>query len=241
MEMDSILQKHRRRTAATAPGAEWTKQKRDTVSSSSSSSASTATVPISDDYVLLEEEWPRIEIHVVFHYSYLVVRNSLSSSFFSSANKSISAQLKSLNLDFKDTGFSFTLSTPINFINLNATIPKDQDRRERVAIDPDLPFKQLHRIGGAETLNVYLHTLNASLFGYANYASEYQFHPGDDGIVLNKRTMPKSKDSYWLYGDGKTLTHETGHWLQLRHTFEGNCTCKGEGGRGNWRWNDLRS
>ncbi len=50
-----------------------------------------------------------------------------------------------------------------------------------------------------------------------------------DGIVIDWESMPGTSDRYaGRYDQGETATHETGHWVNLEHTFYGGCTEKGD-------------
>ena len=50
-----------------------------------------------------------------------------------------------------------------------------------------------------------------------------------DGIVIDWRTMPGVSTEYAGVSDeGDTLTHEAGHWLNLEHTFFGQCNKNGD-------------
>lgn len=55
-----------------------------------------------------------------------------------------------------------------------------------------------------------------------NYASD----PEGDGVVLLYATLPGGTSPN---RQGGTLIHEAGHWLGLRHTFQGGCTGVGDG------------
>ena len=46
-----------------------------------------------------------------------------------------------------------------------------------------------------------------------------------DGCVVTYESLPGGRSPYGL---GKTLTHEIGHWFNLRHTFEGGCSGPGD-------------
>lgn len=87
----------------------------------------------------------------------------------------------------------------------------------------------LHK-GGTNALNIYTTTAGAYL-GWA-YLPDILTKPGQaylDGIVINWETLPGVSDTWaGRYDEGKTATHETGHWLDLEHTFYGGCSDKGD-------------
>ena len=124
----------------------------------------------------------------------------------------------------------------------------------KVAITPDSRFPlagvtrtdnavwYASRSGGAEhdmkvalkrdddgTLNVYT-TSGGAYLGWAylpeitDTAQAYL-----DGIVIDWRTVPGASSEYsGEFDEGDTLTHETGHWLNLEHTFYGQCNKSGD-------------
>ena len=90
-------------------------------------------------------------------------------------------------------------------------------------------MKKALKTGGDGTLNVYT-TSGGSYLGWAylpeitDTAQAYL-----DGIVIDWRTMPGvSSDYAGLYDEGDTLVHEAGHWLNLEHTFFGQCNKNGD-------------
>ena len=90
------------------------------------------------------------------------------------------------------------------------------------------PMKRaLHR-GGFETLNVYSTTAGAYLgWAYLPGLGDSQLYL--DGIVFDWESMVGTSDTYeGRYDLGMTLVHETGHWVNLEHTFYGGCNANGD-------------
>ncbi|MEA2652071.1 MAG: hypothetical protein QOI85_1792 [Chloroflexota bacterium] len=119
------------------------------------------------------------------------------------------------------TGFTFSLAgvTRTN----NAVWYKSQ------SAGAEHEMKRALKQGGDSALNVYS-TSGGALLGYAylpeitDTAQAYL-----DGIVIDWRTMPGVSTAYAGVSDeGDTLTHEAGHWLNLEHTFFGQCNKNGD-------------
>ncbi len=70
-------------------------------------------------------------------------------------------------------------------------------------------------------LNIY--TNNAA--GALGYATFPQLSAGnaDDGVVLAWNTVGRNAPQGGMFNQGRTATHEVGHYLGLFHTFEGGC------------------
>jgi len=86
---------------------------------------------------------------------------------------------------------------------------------------------RLFRKGGSTSLNVYsVGFYDAGLNGYATLPVSYSKYPTSDGVVLLYATLPGGTSPN---RQGGTLVHEAGHWLGLRHTFQGGCTGAGDG------------
>ena len=142
-------------------------------------------------------------------------------------NAQIASQISVLDGGFQagqggaDSGFSFSLAA-VTRTN-NATWYASRSAGAEHAM------KQALKQGGDNALNVYS-TSGGAYLGWAylpeitDTAQAYL-----DGIVIDWRTMPGVSDAYaGLYDEGDTLIHEAGHWLNLEHTFFGQCNKSGD-------------
>jgi hypothetical protein len=120
-----------------------------------------------------------------------------------------------------DTGFSFVFAG-VDRTN-NATWYASKGAGAEHAMKTAL------KTGGDNTMNVYS-TSGGGYLGYAylpeitNTAQAYL-----DGVVIDWKTVPGASTEYaGLYDEGDTLVHEAGHWLNLEHTFFGQCNRFGD-------------
>jgi len=112
------------------------------------------------------------------------------------------------------TPFRFELQGITRTINVEWFHMGIQSQAERRA-------KEALRVGGPETLNMYL-TDGGGYLGWATFPSSYQGQPNQDGIVVYYASLPGG--GLEIYSEGDTATHEVGHWLALYHTFQGGCS-----------------
>ncbi len=136
-------------------------------------------------------------------------------------SQQINAQMAVMNGAYSGTGFSFDLAgvTRTN----NATWYASRSGGAEHAM------KQALRVADDGVMNVYT-TSGGAYLGWAylpeitDTAQAYL-----DGIVMDWRTVPGASDEYeGLYDEGDTLVHEAGHWLNLEHTFYGQCNKNGD-------------
>ncbi len=133
----------------------------------------------------------------------------------------LDAQIAELNEDYAggesgsaaDTGFSFTLAGSDTYTNNTWFSGGGQNA-----------MRSQTRIGGADALNVW--TLNFSYLGIATFPWDYASQPQLDGIRVLWTTLPGGSETN--YNEGKTATHEAGHWFGLYHTFQGGCAAPGD-------------
>ncbi|GIH70568.1 hypothetical protein Mth01_28210 [Sphaerimonospora thailandensis] len=87
-------------------------------------------------------------------------------------------------------------------------------------------LKDKLRVGGPETLNLYMAQLGELVLGYSTYPYWYGDKPGLDGVVIDWRSVPGGP--LRNFNRGFTAVHEIGHWLGLLHTFENGCDAPGD-------------
>jgi len=129
----------------------------------------------------------------------------------------VADQIAELNQDFAggenaaaaDTGFTFTLAGVDAYYN-NAWHADKQSST----------YRSKTRLGGKNALNIWLVDFN--YLGIATFPWDYSRQPKIDGIRVQYSSLPGG--SATNYNDGKTASHEAGHWFGLYHTFQGGCT-----------------
>ncbi len=155
-------------------------------------------------------------VPVVFH----IITDSNGQGDIS--NALIQSQVDILNEDFGaangspgangfDTGIRFELAG----ITRTANRQWFADRRES-------QYKSQLGWDQSRYLNIY--TNQAS--GYLGYAYFPQDMAGQtlDGVVLNWTAVGRNAPNGGIYNQGRTATHEIGHYFGLYHTFQGGCS-----------------
>ncbi|KAF2746779.1 zincin [Sporormia fimetaria CBS 119925] len=145
----------------------------------------------------------------------------------------ISNDMPSLQLDVLNEAYS---PHDIHFNLLNITWTTNSLWATGAGGDADRAMKRALRQCSYSTLNIYFQTsLAGGVLGRCTLPSSLGASPGSvprdtyfsDGCNVNANTMPGGLLAG--YNKGKTVVHETGHWLGLLHTFEG-FDCEGPGG-----------
>jgi len=137
-------------------------------------------------------------------------------------NTQINAQIAEMNQDYAgqeapgtaaNTQFSFTLQAVRHWQNNSWFNDPDSAGGERA-------LKTATHEGDSRTLNIW--STNTSYLGYATFPWWYADDPELDGIVIQWGSLPGGPIAN--YNEGKTASHESGHWLGLYHTFQGGCS-----------------
>jgi hypothetical protein len=141
-------------------------------------------------------------------------------------NRQIASQISVLNNTFggreggSATGFNFVLAGVTRTNNAKWFGAKPGAEHD---------MKKTLKSGDDSDLNVY----STSGYIYLGWAYLPSITEGNstylDGIVIDWETVPGASATYaGAYDLGETLTHETGHWLNLEHTFQGGCKEPGD-------------
>ncbi|KAG8778329.1 hypothetical protein FRC16_003879 [Serendipita sp. 398] len=152
-------------------------------------------------------------ISVVWHVVYATAPTTVGNLPDSAISSSISA----MNSHYAGSGFSFTLSRVTRTQNPYWFYYADQDTGAETSM------KNALHVGGRNVLNVYTVGVGNGFLGYAVFPWKWSYK---DGVVILYSSVPGGANTN--YNQGKTLTHEVGHWLGLYHVFQGNA-CSGSG------------
>ena len=125
-------------------------------------------------------------------------------------------QVRVLDETFAGSGFAFDLAG----VDRTYDDRYHRDRRSR-------EYRAATRRGGAGALNIWL--VDLDYLGVATFPWDRAGSPRTDGVRVDVGTLPGG--DLQDYDQGKTATHEAGHWLGLFHTFQGGCTRRNDGVR----------
>lgn len=136
----------------------------------------------------------------------------------------LSDQIDVLNQGYSGSGLSFTLASTDRTVNSDWFNNAGPDSSQQTDMKNSL------RAGGAADLNIYTVGFTSGsgegLLGYATFPESYEGAPKDDGVVILFSSVPGGSTDQ--YNEGKTATHEVGHWVGLYHTFQGGCANPGD-------------
>jgi len=148
-------------------------------------------------------------------------------------NEQIVSQIKVLNEDFTKTNSDIS-QVPEEFSDLSADIKLqfELDRVIRVAssttdwgTDDKMKFSSnggSDVVDSSKKLNIWVCNIGNGILGYAQFPGD---DPKTDGIVVSPQFFGTMGSASPPFNNGRTTTHEVGHWLNLRHIWgDGNCS-----------------
>ncbi|BFU47199.1 zinc metalloprotease [Krasilnikovia sp. MM14-A1004] len=166
-----------------------------------------------------------VTVPVVFH--------MISDHAYSPAEKArwqtmIAAQMTVLNNSYSGKTAKDASDTPFRFRLTDTTWTVNSAWYNIKPGKAEKAMKTALHTGNARTLNVYAASIADGVLGWSYFPKKVTTKGRDfmDGVVMIGETMPGGTAGDYAQGD--TLTHETGHWLALEHTFENGCKKKGD-------------
>ncbi|KAK4054687.1 hypothetical protein OIO90_003499 [Microbotryomycetes sp. JL221] len=160
-------------------------------------------------------------INVYFH----VIRKGTTLAAGNVPDSQIANQISVLNSNYANSGYQFTLVSTDRTTNADWFSNAGPDTSQQTAM------KRALRKGGKADLNFYTVGFEAGsgagLLGYATFPSSIS-NLSDDGVVCLFSSLPGGSTTN--YNQGKTGTHEVGHWMGLYHTFQGGCSSSATNG-----------
>ncbi len=136
----------------------------------------------------------------------------------------VQEQIDVLNAGYSATNYRFTLKS-IDRTNNSAWTTHTYGTANETNMKNSLS------ISPANVMNLYFcanpkSSSGSSLLGYATFPWAYSETSKMHGIVVKSSTVPGGSET--SYNQGKTATHEVGHYLGLYHTFQNGCSSPGD-------------
>ncbi|MFD2514063.1 M43 family zinc metalloprotease [Pontibacter locisalis] len=180
-----------------------------------------------------------VTIPVVFHVLYNTAEENIS-------DEQVLSQLNILNADFRRKNADaantpsyfqpFAADTDIEFClasldpNGDATTGITRTKTSKFSFDHLTDEMKYNSKGGVNAwdrdqyLNIWICRISDNLLGYAAPPGS---PAASDGVVLHFATVgaPPFNKIASNYNQGRTATHEVGHWLGLRHIWGGGSSC----------------
>ncbi|KAJ7189137.1 metalloprotease [Mycena filopes] len=152
-----------------------------------------------------------------------VVSKDMTAAGGNVPDSQIANQIKTLNADYAGSSTSWVLAGTTRTVNADWFNNAGPSSTQQTAMKNQL------RQGGKGDLNVYsvgfVSGSGSGLLGYSTYPISYSSTSKEDGIVILFSSVPGG--TTYGYNLGRTLTHESGHWMGLYHTFQGGCAATG--------------
>ncbi|KAG8812598.1 hypothetical protein FRC19_003038 [Serendipita sp. 401] len=148
-------------------------------------------------------------IHVVWH----IIQESNNLSGGAISDDAVRQSISAMNKHYIGSTFNFVLD------KIDRTTNSNWFRSATSGSPLQTAMKKALHTGDAKVLNVYTVGFKGSgLLGYATWPWDYSKNPVDDGVVILYSSIPGGSTTN--FNEGKTLTHEVGHWLGVYHVFD---------------------
>ncbi|EMR03893.1 zinc metalloprotease [Cesiribacter andamanensis] len=171
--------------------------------------------------------YQQITIPVVVHVLYNTQLQNISDA-------QIFSQIDVLNADFGGTNpdlsqlpgaFSGLQGTAnIHFELANDRIYRKQSSRESWGTRDEMKYSSkggMDAVDPETHLNIWVCRIGSSILGYAQFPGG---NPKTDGVVIDPDFFGTTGSVQYPFNQGRTATHEVGHWLNLRHIWgDGRC------------------
>ena len=179
-----------------------------------------------------------ITISVVVHVVYKKASENISDA-------QIQSQINALNLDFRaknsdahntpsvwkaliaDTNIDFAFATLDPSGNPTTGITRTQTDKLNFSGNDKVKFSTDGGIDAWPT-DRYLNIWVCNLAGYLGYAQFPGGDPRTDGVVILHSAFGTTGTATAPFNLGRTVTHEIGHWLNLRHIWGDTNDCSGD-------------
>ncbi len=190
-----------------------------------------------------------ITIPVVFHVIYSINANAVPASRLQSQIDVLNEDFSRTNSDAGNTPAAFqgiAANTNIQFClatqdpngNAHSGITRTQSSNANTSYpNGEAALKAVIQWDPNSYLNIWVvENISGGVLGYATFPSSLPFDPQLDGVVLDEAYTGRNSSGA-PFNQGRTGTHEVGHWLGLLHTFSGGCagltqsTCNSQGDR----------
>ncbi|TDD76910.1 zinc metalloprotease [Flavobacterium caseinilyticum] len=167
----------------------------------------------------------KIEIPVVVNVLYKTAAENISLAQIQSQIDVLNEDFNAANADFNNTPALFSgvaanveISFVLETVNRKATTKTSWGTRDAMkktkqgGLNPTSPTTKL---------NMWACTIGGGILGYAQFPGG---STSTDGVVVDSKYFGLSGSGAYPYNLGRTMTHEVGHWMNLRHIW-GDATC----------------
>lgn len=167
-----------------------------------------------------------IEIPVVVNVLWKTAAQNISDAQIQSQIAVLNEDFSATNSDYGNIPSTFTgvASGDVNVSFVLSEIKRKQTNKSSwLTNDAVKKTSQggLNPTNPTTKLNLWVCNLAGGVLGYAQFPGG---NSNTDGVVIDDNAMGNMGTAAYPYNEGRTATHEVGHWLNLRHIW-GDATC----------------